>query len=159
MNALRYLMPGMVCLCVSFPLFSMLQAIGKAAAPMKIMLWGAGIKLVGNLTLIPFMGADGAAVSTSVCYGIILIISLKIFTHESGISLDFKPFASLLYSGAMCGASAYLTSDILEHSGFGKTSVLFISTVIGGAVYLLMTMLLRESLYSVLSPKIKRDAR
>lgn len=158
-NALRYLMPGMVCLCVSFPLFSMLQAIGKAAAPMKIMLWGAGIKLVGNLTLIPFMGADGAAVSTSVCYGIILIISLKIFTHESGISLDFKPFASLLYSGAMCGASAYLTSDILEHSGFGKTSVLFISTVIGGAVYLLMTMLLRESLYSVLSPKIKRDAR
>lgn len=52
-NSLRLLMPGMVCLCISFPVFSMLQAIGKASLPLKIMLLGTVIKFAGNILLIP----------------------------------------------------------------------------------------------------------
>ena len=69
---LRYLMAGMVCLCASYPLFSMLQAAGKPSAPLKIMLAGTGLKLAGNLLLIPLMGVDGAALSTTLCYVLIL---------------------------------------------------------------------------------------
>lgn len=145
-NALRYLMPGMVCLCMSFPLFSMLQAIGRASAPLKIMLVGAVVKLAGNLALIPSMGADGAAISTTICYVMILAAALKVFVVETGIRIAFRPFSSVLYAGAMCGASAYLVSELLEMQGFGDSMILFASIAAGGAVYLAVIFALRESL-------------
>lgn len=143
-GALRWLMPGMVCLCVSFPLFSMLQAIGKASAPLKIMLLGAAVKLAGNLTLIPIMGVDGAAASTSVCYIAILGVSLKIYVRETGVCVSFKPFSAVVYAGAMCGAAAYLVSDILAMQGAGNTTSLFASTAAGGAVYIAVLLTLKE---------------
>lgn len=143
-GALRCLMPGMVCLCVSFPLFSMLQAIGKASSPLKIMLLGAAVKLAGNLTLIPVIGVDGAALSTSLCYVMILIVSLKIYLRETGVCVSFKPFYAVIYSGAMCGAAAYLVSDILAMQKVGNTMCLFASTAAGGAVYIAGLFTLKE---------------
>jgi len=135
-NALRLLMPGMIFLCISYPLFSMLQAIGKTALPLKIMLLGTAIKLIGNLILIPFMGVDGAAVSTSLCYGIILAISLAAFIKASGVHISIKPFLKVLYAGIMCGASAYLTASILEARSIGSFIVIISAVLIGGAVYI-----------------------
>lgn len=145
-SALRYLMPGMIFLCVSFPVFSMLQAVGKASAPLKIMLIGAAAKLIGNLALIPFMGADGAALSTTFCYLVILAASLRLYCRISGVKISLRPFWAILYSGAMCGAAAYLVSDIMTLRGFGNTSVLFISTAAGGTVYITLLISLRDSL-------------
>lgn len=135
-NALRYLMPGMVCLCISFPIFSMLQAIGKAAIPLRIMLLGAAAKLIGNLTLIPLIGINGAALSTTICYIIILAVSLRIYLREAQISIDYKPFITVIYAGCMCGAVAYLVSDILNIQNASSLVVLFSSIAAGGAVYL-----------------------
>ncbi len=143
-SSLRCLMPGMVCLCMSFPIFSMLQAVGKATVPLKIMLMGAAAKLVGNILLIPIMGADGAAVSTSVCYVLILLSAVRVYFMETGVKLSVKPFLSILYSGAMCGAAAYLVSDLMTLHGFGNTMVLFASTAVGGAVYIGFMAALRD---------------
>lgn len=137
-SALRNLMPGMVCLCVSYPLFSMLQAIGRAGMPLKIMIMGAMLKLAGNILLIPSMGADGAAASTSVCYSAILIAAFRLYVRETGIEISLRPFMAVLYAGAVCGASAYLTADIAASNGFENTAVLLLSTAVGGAVYLLL---------------------
>ena len=52
-EAFRTLLPGMVCLCLTFPLCSILQGVGKAAVPVVCMLAGVGVKLLGNLVLIP----------------------------------------------------------------------------------------------------------
>lgn len=144
-NSLRYLMPGMVCLCVSYPLFSMLQAIGKASAPLKIMIMGAFLKLLGNIALIPVMGVDGAALSTSLCYGVILLAALKIYTSASGVKIDAAPFASVIYAGAMCGASAYLVSDLLAVRGAGNVTILLFSAAVGGSVYIALMAALRDS--------------
>lgn len=135
---LRWLMAGMVCLCVSYPLFSMLQAVGKAAAPLKIMLPGTAVKLAGNLLLIPFMGVSGAAVSTSVCYGLILFLAFRVYTGTAGVSVDLAPFGKVLYSGAMCGGAAYLTRAAAYRSGASAAVVLSVSAVVGGAVYVLL---------------------
>ncbi len=143
-GALRYLMPGMVCLCMSFPIFSMLQAVGKATVPLKIMLMGAAAKLMGNLMLIPFMGADGAALSTSICYVLILFAALRVYFKATGVRLSVSPFLSIFYSGAMCGAAAYLVSDLMTLHGFGNTMVLFTSTAVGGAVYIGFMAALRD---------------
>lgn len=145
-NALRCLMPGMVCLCVSFPLFSMLQAIGKPSAPLKIMMIGAGVKLVGNLMLIPVMGADGAALSTSICYLLILILALRIFLRETGTVLSLKPFILISYAGSMCGTAAYLAADLLGARGFGGAAQLFLSAASGGLVYILVLLAVKDSL-------------
>ena len=100
-NALRLLMPGMLCLCLSFPLFSMLQAVGKPFAPLWIMLAGTAVKLCGNLLLVPSMGADGAAVSTSVCYAVILSLAVYIYLSCTGVRLRIRELGAVLYSGAV----------------------------------------------------------
>lgn len=146
-NSLRLLMPGMVCLCVSFPLFSMLQAIGKASAPLKIMLLGTVIKLAGNLVLIPFMGADGAAVSTSVCYVVILAVSLAVYIKSTGISISIAPFISVVYAGLLCGASAYLASDLCGRYGMSDFSAILFAVISGGFIYIFSLWLLSVKKY------------
>ena len=141
-RALRYLMAGMVFLCVSYPLFSMLQAIGKPTAPLKIMLTGTAVKLVGNLVFIPFMGVDGAALSTTICYGVMLVISLRIFTRETGISIKAAPFVKTLYAGAMCAGAAYLTSAFVQRCGASDIAELLVSGAVGGTVYLILMIML-----------------
>ena len=135
-NALRYLMAGMVFLCVSYPLFSMLQAIGKTTAPLKIMLMGTGAKLAGNLLLIPIMGVDGAALSTSVCYGIILVISLRVFICTAKIRISAAPFMRVLYAGAVCGGAAYITSSLIHRTEASVLLRLLFSGAVGGGAYL-----------------------
>ena len=139
---LRLLMPGMVCLCVSFPLFSMLQAVGRTSAPLKIMLAGTAVKLAGNVLLVPLMGADGAALATSVCYVVILAAALAVYIKTSEVRLSAAPFAGVVYAGILCGCAAYLASSICGRefgSGIVRTAV---SIVSGGAVYLFSLSLL-----------------
>lgn len=143
-KALQFLMPGMVCLCVSFPVFSMLQAIGKPSAPLKIMLIGALVKLAGNILLIPFMGVDGSALSTSICYAVILILSLFVYLKTANIKLSAKPFISIAYSGLICGICAMLCHDRFSYC-FSDTISLFLSVGAGGFGYLLMMYLCEYS--------------
>ena len=132
------LMPAMFCLCMSCPLFSMLQAVGKAAAPLKIMLFGTAVKLSGNLLFVPVMGAEGAALSTSVCYTVILIVSLKAYLKAAEIKISTAPFIKILYSGAMCAGTAYLTASMLRSHGVSAITVVISTALTGGAVYIAM---------------------
>nr|WP_278245121.1 polysaccharide biosynthesis C-terminal domain-containing protein [Ruminococcus flavefaciens] len=132
---LRWLMAGMVCLCVSYPLFSMLQAVGKASAPLKIMLFGTAVKLLGNLLLIPLMGVSGAALSTSLCYGGILLLALRTYLKVSGLRLSFVPLGKAVYSGAMCGGAACLVRSAAYRAGASPFTALIFSALAGGIVY------------------------
>ena len=112
----------------------MLQAIGKAAVPLKIMVLGAVLKLIGNLLLIPLMGVDGRALSTTICYAVILILSLAVYMRTTRITLDKKPFVSIIYSGVICGVSAGLVRDISEDA-MPSVMVLGLSVIAGAAGY------------------------
>ena len=138
---LRLLMPGMVLLCISSTVFSMLQAVGRADVPLKIMLIGTAVKLAGNIAMIPFMGAEGAALSTSVSYGVIAVLSLWIYFKYTGTAPDITPLLAVVYSGAMCGGAVWLVSDILQRPGASGFISLLIPVCIGGAVYLLSVWL------------------
>ena len=135
---LRYLMGGMICLCVSYPIFSMLQAAGKPNVPLKIMIAGTTVKFIGNLLLIPFMGIDGAALSTTLCYILILCLSLRIYITTVEIKIHIIPFVNVLYSGLMCGGSACLTAYIAKHWELPQFTVIGVSVVVGGTVYMLL---------------------
>ncbi len=140
-NSLRILMIGMVCLCLSFPVFSMLQAIGKASAPLKIMLTGTAVKLAGNMIFIPRMGIDGAAVSTSLCYVVILTVSLAVFICTAKIKIEYSKLLAVAYSGAMCGGAAWLTKDIALRNGAENLTVILISAASGGIFYIISVWL------------------
>ena len=107
------------------------------------MLIGTAAKLVGNLLLIPFMGVDGAALSTTLCYGVILVMSVRIFVRASGVRIKMMPLVKVIYAGAMCGAGAYLTAAFLQRSGVSEPIVkLVLSGAVGGIVYLVLVGLL-----------------
>lgn len=132
---LQYLMPGMVFLCISFPVFSMLQAIGKPSVPLKIMIIGTLIKLCGNIILIPLMSLNGAAVSTTISYAFILVISLIIYLRATGIRLYLSKFIPVLYSSLFCGISAWIADTQLSPY-LSSNQTMFISTAIGFIVYM-----------------------
>ena len=133
-GALRLLMPGMVCLCGTFPVFSMLQAVGNPSAPLKIMLGMAVMKLAGDLALVPVFGAEGAAAATSVCYAAAFATALTVYLKALGTGLPAAPFLWVLYAGAMCGGAAYTVSCACR--GLPLLLRLALPAAAGGAVYL-----------------------
>ena len=151
---LRLLMPGMICLCISFPLFSMLQAIGRASVPLKIMLLGTVIKFAGNLLFISLMGVEGASVSTSICYIVILIVSVRIYKKHSGVKLKLMPFLVIAYSGGMCAGTAYLVCEIMKRHGAGNFSIIALSVVTAGIVYIAVLAICFSGLKNIRKPVI-----
>ena len=141
-SALRLLMAGMVCLCLSFPVFSLLQAVGRSSAPLKIMLAGTAVKLVGNLALVPLLGADGAAISTSLCYAVILAVSLTVYVRVSGAALPVRALLKVLYAGVMCGGAAYLAKGICTRAGASGIIYTAVSAAAGAVMYLVSLGLL-----------------
>jgi stage V sporulation protein B len=114
----------------------MLQAVGKTSSPLKIMLLGTAVKLAGNLALIPFMGVDGAALSTSLCYAVILIVSVRTYIKATELHIGAAQFGKVVYSGAMCGGAAYLVSSVLKKAEASQITVIAVSASVGGIVYL-----------------------
>ena len=108
-GSLRLLVPGMVCLCLVMPVFSLLQAVGRERMPVLLMLPGLAVKLAGDLVLLPRMHAEGAALATSLSYAAILVPALVVLRRTIGpLPGVGRLLAAMLWAGAMCGAAAYL---------------------------------------------------
>jgi len=132
-ESLSYLGIGVIMLALSFPVFSMLQAAGKADMPLKIMIAGVVVKLAGNMLLVsvPEINIAGAGISTDLCYLVILILSVYIFCRHTEIKLNLlKLLLPSVYGGLMCGITAVLVADI--------TDMTLLSIAAGGAVYLII---------------------
>lgn len=113
-SGLRYLSGGLICLCLSFPVFSLLQAVGREDLPVKIMLSGIAVKLAGNLLLIPRFCTAGASVSTSLCYALILVLALICLKKELGEPLYLgRTLGAQLWGGLLCAGTAWVCYDRL----------------------------------------------
>lgn len=134
---------GVIFLALSTPAFAMLQAIGRADLPVKIMLVGVLLKLAGNIVLmyIPEINIDGAAISTTLCYIIICVMSLRSLKKLTGVKFDIlRLFVKPTFAALMCGGTAYLCYNFLNLSHGNKISVL-ISITAGGLIYVLCLFL------------------
>lgn len=140
---LKFLMLGMLCLCVSFPVFSMLQATGNSASPLKITLIGAIVKLIGNLTLIPLFSIGGAALSTTISYVVILALSILIYVRKTAVKLSLCDFLPIAYGGIFCGVSAAICRDRIP-AFFSESMRLFIAAAVGGFFYFLVLFLTKK---------------
>ena len=131
-------------LALSFPVFNMLQAIGRADIPVKIMLIGVAVKLIGNMMLIPIprINVTGAGISTLACYFVILILSLFAFCKETKVKLNLcKIFISPMYAGILCASTALLCNSLISRF-LDSRIVLPVSIILGGGMYLLALWLM-----------------
>lgn len=138
-ESLSYLGTGVIMLALSFPLFSMLQGIGRADMPLKIMLAGVAVKLAGNLILVPIpqLNISGAAIATDICYIVIFAVSLYSFCRHTNIKLSLlKLLFPSVYSGILCAVTAVLVSDIT-----GMT----VAAILAGGIVYLISMYLSDS--------------
>lgn len=114
-ESLRSLLPGMVFLCFTMPLFSILQGIGRADLPVKYMLPCVAVKLLGNILFlqIPACSLLGAGLSTSLCYALLFGMTLFSLCRMLGMSLrGLKPILPLCYAATMSITTAYLFRNL-----------------------------------------------
>lgn len=142
--SLRLLGFGVIFLSVSSVLFAVLQAAGKGDVPVKIMTVGVAVKLILNLVLIPIpeINASGAAISTDICYLLIMILSVKAVSRLAEIPLGkfFSLLAKLAFCGVLCALAAVLSQNFLRNL-WDSPLTLFISVPIGVIFYIISTHL------------------
>ncbi len=144
-NSMAILGVAVIFLCISSTAFSVLQAGGKPQLPVKIMLAGVAVKLIGNLVLVPVpkLNIAGASISTLLCYAVICIPAIYYMiklTKISGTKL-FVNLCKLCYCSVMCAVFAKLTENILSNA-LDTSFVLFISILVGVIFYIICAFLL-----------------
>ncbi len=140
-ESLKYLGIGVIFLSLSFPLFSMFQAIGKADLPVKLMAVGVAVKFVGNMLLIPIpsINVSGAAIATLLCYFVIFILSVIYYCKYTKIRIKlFSTFFPATFSGIFCGITARLIYSALP---LENRLALPLAVLAGGLVYLVLSKL------------------
>lgn len=154
-QALRALMPGMAGLCLTVPLFGMLQGMGRADLPVKWMLVGVACKLAGNLLLIPIpqTSVSGAGIATSICYVVLVVCAVFAVQREIGCRLHaVRLLLPIGYAAVLCGGSAHLCFHLL--ASYGQTTALLLSVAAGGGVYFAALLLLgKRTILQVLGIK------
>ncbi len=148
-EALRALLPGMFFLCLTMPLFSMLQGIGRADLPVRYMLPCVAVKLLGNLFFlrIPTYSVMGAGIATSLCYGMLFCLTLHGLRRICGQSLHWcRPLFPVVYAAIMSLAAAWIVHNLTRSQSLSVMLLASIgSAVISYGLLLLLLFLPRKS--------------
>ena len=132
-----------VFVAISMPICSMLQAIGRADLPLKILTIGMVLKVVFNYLLvgIPQVNIQGAGIGTLICYVFICISGVALLCRETHFKFDlWKIFGKPLVCSLICGVSAYLFYGVFVHFLNIKIATI-VSISLAGVVYILMLFL------------------
>ncbi|HIW73560.1 MAG TPA: polysaccharide biosynthesis protein [Firmicutes bacterium] len=108
---------AVVFICLTAPINSMLQAMGRADIPAKIVLLGGLVKLVLNIALVlqPGLNIMGSAYSTLACYVVMVLFSLAALRRVVGVRLNARMiFVRPLLAALLCGASAWGINALLS---------------------------------------------
>jgi O-antigen/teichoic acid export membrane protein len=82
--ALRFILPGVIAYSVVAVLTRYVTGRGRPGTATLIMGLGLATNIVANLYLVPRLGISGAALSSSISYGLTSILTLAIFLRLSG---------------------------------------------------------------------------
>ena len=116
----------------------MLQAVGRADLPVKLLTVAMAIKIGVNwfLCAIPQVNIKGAGVGTLLCYLFYLVAQLICLNKVSGVRLGlWNLFAKPLVPAALCGAGAYESYCVFYKLGCGNTAAAACAVVVGGIIY------------------------
>lgn len=138
--ALRLMGISAIFVAMTLPVNAILQAVGRAGLPVRLLLWGGLMKLALNyfLVAIPQLNIRAAPVGTLCCYAFVLAVSLSALIKTTGVHLSaFRIFGKPLFAALCCGAAAKASYSMLSGICSGTISTL-LSVAIGGIVYLIL---------------------
>lgn len=127
------------------PINSMLQAVGHAKLPVKIMIVCASVKLIVNYILvgIPEINIMGAAIGTLICYVLIMVTSLVFLFRITDFSPNYiSVFIKPLISGLLCAGAAEGSAYVFDMFMPQRLSVVP-AIAVGVIVYAAALILLR----------------
>lgn len=107
---------AVIFVAVCAPINSMLQAVGRADLPVKIMLVGGVLKLLINWKLVsmPEINIYGAPVGTLVCYAFIFFAGLICLCRVTGAKLSIlQVFLKPLLAAGLCAVAARTSCSLL----------------------------------------------
>jgi O-antigen/teichoic acid export membrane protein len=82
--ALRLILPGIVAYSIVAVLSRYIVGRGRPGTGTMILVIGLVLNIVANLILVPRYGINGAALSSSISYGLTAIVTLVVFRRVSG---------------------------------------------------------------------------
>lgn len=85
--ALRWILPGIVAYSVVAILSRYITGQGRPGLATAVMLAGLAVNVLSNTVLIPALGISGAAISSSVSYGLTAVLTVAAFLRLSGRGL------------------------------------------------------------------------
>lgn len=151
---------GMMLTAVSTPICSMLQAIGRADLPLKILTCAMAIKIACNYVLvgIPQINIQGAGVGTLACYLFVCVSALILLCKHTKIKLDWiNIFVKPFLCAVMCATAAYASNGLLGHI-INKKIATIVAIMIAVIVYaftlLLFGLIKAQDLDNI--PKLKK---
>lgn len=108
---------------ISGPIISLLQGVGRAGFTVKSMLIGAVIKITLNWILVgnPAYNINGAPISTTFCYSVIVVLNLVCLLKETGAHIRFvqvfvKPVTVSVFCVILARTGYFLLSGRLQDS-------------------------------------------
>ncbi|HZK22152.1 MAG TPA: polysaccharide biosynthesis protein [Oscillospiraceae bacterium] len=145
----------MIFLTLSAPTTNMLQAIGKASVPAKVMAASCVVKIVCNFIFIPIpkLNIYGALIGTAIFYVMNTVINLFVLMKNTGIKIKYSSvFIKPLLASIASGAAAYASYGFLERvlvfgdansrlNGASLACVLSIG--VAAVIYLICVLLMR----------------
>ncbi len=128
------------------PVNSMLQATGHTYVPLIIMACCSFVKIGLNYVLvgIPEINIRGAAISTLVCYMLIMTISVICLLRITKIKANYTSiFIKPTIGGVLCALSAYFSCRLFEGILPSENLATIGAIVVGVAVYVIVMVLIR----------------
>jgi len=118
---------AVVFICLVAPVNAMLQAMGRADVPAKIVLVGGAVKFIFNTVLImnPHLNILGAAYSTLICYVVMVTLSIRALIRIVKARLYWKSiFLKPLIGSILSSAAAWAANGLLSRFISAKFSVI-----------------------------------
>lgn len=134
-------------LTLSAPLTNILQAVGRADVPAKMLALGCGIKIGLNYVLIgiPSINVQGAVFGTAAFYLFCIFGNYAVLKRETGMRIDVKTvILKPLIASVLCGGSAIGVYKVLTSvAGFGNTLACIGSIGVAVVVYAISVLLMK----------------
>lgn len=143
--ALRLMGISAIFVALTLPVHAVLQAVGRADLPVRLLLIGGLLKLASNYILvgIPAFNIQAAPVGTLICYFFVLSVSLYMLLDATGVEFSFsdtlgKPFLA----GGGCALAAKASYPIFLQF-FPEAFATCFGIGIGIIVYLILVFSLK----------------
>lgn len=134
-----------VFICLVAPINSLLQAVGRADIPVKIILAGGVVKTVLNIVLVlqPSININGSSYSTLICYVVMVALSLWAVRKVIGVRLQWSSvFLKPLIAALICAGAAWGACQLLNLAMSRRLAPIF-ACVIACVIYLIVLIMVK----------------